>query len=84
VAVNGRHIYWANQNGTIGDANLDGSNPQTIVTSQGLPTGVAVSGFHVYWTDQFADTIDAASLAGGHQKILASGQSRPIGVAVGP
>ena len=39
------HLYWANSgNGTIMEANLDGTNPQTIVTGQGLVGGIAVSG----------------------------------------
>ena len=38
------HLYWADQgSGTIVEASLDGTNPQTIATGQNAPTGVAVS-----------------------------------------
>jgi hypothetical protein len=49
VAVDGSHIYWTNTpngqlgSGTINGANLDGSNPQTLITGQNGPVGVAVS-----------------------------------------
>lgn len=41
------HLYWATDNGvkdggTIVEANLDGSNPQTIASGQNDPIGVAV------------------------------------------
>jgi hypothetical protein len=41
VAVDSRHLYWTS-NGTIEEANLDGSNPHTIITGQNNPAGVAV------------------------------------------
>jgi Abnormal spindle-like microcephaly-assoc'd, ASPM-SPD-2-Hydin len=37
------HLYWANfSGGTIVEANLDGTDPQTIATGQNTPYGVAV------------------------------------------
>jgi len=45
-------VYWADFNtGNIRRANLDGSNPQTVVTSPAGPTGIAVDQLHsrIYW-----------------------------------
>jgi hypothetical protein len=62
VAVDGTYIYWANpEDGTIGRAKLDGSNPElefiTDTESEcegkalaGKPQYVAVDGGHLYWT----------------------------------
>ena len=38
----GSHLYWANDpDGTIGEANLNGSGAHTIITGQDSPFGVA-------------------------------------------
>jgi hypothetical protein len=53
-AVDGQHIYWANQSGgSIGRANLDGSgvNPN-FITGALLPCGVALEGNHIWWVNQ--------------------------------
>ena len=43
VAVGASHLYWANNgDGTIWEANLDGSSPHAIATGQHDPLGVAV------------------------------------------
>jgi hypothetical protein len=43
MAVDSSHLYWTNQrDGTIVEAGLDGTNPQTIATGQSIPFGVAV------------------------------------------
>jgi hypothetical protein len=60
VAVDARHIYWANlwnsrQDGpgtTIGRANLDGSRVTNAFIRGALwPCGVAVGASHLYWAD---------------------------------
>jgi hypothetical protein len=43
---------------------------------------VAVSSSHVYWANPGADTIVAANLNGTQIRTIATGQSRPYGVAV--
>jgi hypothetical protein len=68
VAVEGSHIYWADpSNGTIGRANLDGSNtenfievppseceeiePGVFAQVPSKPRYVAVDAGHIYWTN---------------------------------
>src|SRR5258705_2367472 len=59
VAVDGSHLYWADQNdGTIKEANLDGTGVTTLVTGQTYPAGVAVDGSHLYWTNAFGANQD--------------------------
>jgi hypothetical protein len=85
VAVNGSHIYWANQNaGTIGVANLDGTGVnQSLITGASSPDGVAVDGQHIYWTNFGSGTIGVANLDGtGVNESLISGAVFPVGVAV--
>src|ERR1700735_823135 len=52
--------------GVIMEAGLDGSTPQTLVTGQDNPYGVAVYGSHVYWADESAGTIMEAGLDGSN------------------
>ena len=43
VAVDSSHLYWADDpDGTIGQANLNGSGAHTIVSGQDAPFGLAV------------------------------------------
>ena len=52
AAVAVRHIYWTNYFGTIGRADLDGSNPnQSFITGASGPYGLAVDAEHIYWTN---------------------------------
>jgi hypothetical protein len=57
VAVDASHLYWASStgfsrgNGAIWRANLDGGNPQAIVTGQDNPAGVALDAAHLYWAN---------------------------------
>jgi len=90
-------IYWANDgdgkngndkdaNGTIGRANLDGSDPkQSFITGASGPWGVAVDGRYVYWTDSKSNTIGRANLDGDPASVNQSfihGANEPEGVAV--
>ena len=78
------HIYWTLfGGGTVMEANLDGSNPQPIVTGQNSPYGVAVDSSHIYWTNEFGGTVMEANLDGTGVTTLVSGQGSPEGVAVG-
>ena len=85
VAVNSSHIFWINYDGpdSVNEANLDGSNPQTLVTGQYNPLGIAVHGSYIYWAVLHAGTINRANLNGSDPKILVTGQDSPWGVAVG-
>lgn len=63
IAVGAGHIYWSTSIGTIGEADLNGNNPQTIVSGLGSPQQVAVDSTYVYWANQQANTIGRAPLA---------------------
>ncbi len=66
-------------------ANLDGSNPQTIVTGQApanQPAGIAVTSSHLYWADQGTGTITQANLDGSNPQTIVTGQNKPTGRAV--
>ena len=79
------HLYWANSgNGTIMEANLDGTNPQTIVTGQSNPVGIAVDAQHLYWANRDSGTIAEANLDGTNPQTIVSGQSDAQGMTVGP
>ncbi len=85
----GSHLYWSSDiGGTIVEANLDGTNPMTIVTGQDYPVGVAVGGNHLYWADEgtapnFSDgTIVEANLDGTSPTTIATGLNSPFMVAV--
>ena len=44
MAADGSHLYWANHlDGTVIEANLDGTSARVIATGQAGPAGVAVS-----------------------------------------
>jgi len=76
------HLYWTDFiAGTVTEANLDGSNPQVIVSGQTSLSEMAVDGSHIYWSDLDAGTIVEANLDGTGVQTLVSGQEAN-GVAV--
>ena len=85
LAVDARHIYWANdEKGSIGRANLDGTkaNPEFIKGAR-IPQGVAVDGQHIYWANRGTNTIGRANLNGTKvQQSFIAGAHFPQGVAV--
>jgi hypothetical protein len=89
VAVNAGNLYWADINdGGISAANLDGSNPHTIITNQNEPEGVAVAG-QLYWTSggfggASTGTVSEANLDGSSRHIIVTGQDVPQMMAVTP
>ena len=86
VAVDGQYIYWADTgNGTIGRANLDGSNPdQSFITTGATdPSGVAVDGQHIYWGNFVSNAIGRANLDGSSpDESFITGAPGPTAVAV--
>ena len=73
------HLAWAADD-SIWEANLDGTNPQAVVTGQHDPAGVAVDASHLYWTSSGA--VWEANLDGSSPQAVVTGQISPAGVAV--
>jgi virginiamycin B lyase len=91
VAVNGTHIYWANNaagtgipnNGTIARANLDGTAVnQSLVSAPDNPCGIALDGGHVYWGDPDRITVGRANLNGSIPQPDFISSTSACGVAV--
>jgi hypothetical protein len=75
-------MYWINiPDATVYDANIDGSNPQQIASSQDQLYEIATDGSHIYWTDA-AGTIYEANTDGSNQHVIVSGQDFPTGITV--
>jgi Bacterial Ig domain len=66
VTVDGAHVYWVTDDGTIGRADLDG-NPASVdpdfIAVENFGCGVAVDSSHVYWSNSDG-TIGRANLNG--------------------
>ena len=85
MVVDSQHIYWTdNSDGTIGEANLDGSDVnQNLITGASGPVEIAVDGQHIYWANNSGTTIGRANLDGtGVNESFIAGASQPSGVAV--
>lgn len=85
VAVDGQHVYWANESaGTIGRANLDGSGAtDSFITGATNPIQMAVDGEYLYWANLGSDTIARASLDGTSvDESFITGARSPLGIAV--
>ena len=58
MAADGNHIYWTHSpimSGSIGGANFDGSDANdSLITPDGLVSGVATDGTHLYWAREGA------------------------------
>src|SRR6185312_755975 len=77
------HIYWAGTSQTISSANLDGSDPQTLVSGQNGPIGVAVDASHLYWTNQNDGSIWAANRDGTSPHAISNAGLAGWDIAVG-
>jgi sugar lactone lactonase YvrE len=88
VAVDGAHVYWANNlTNSIGRANLDGSDVDndfiTGISGPVAPVAIVVDGAHIYWTATGSNRIGRANLDGsGVDQSFISGASGPLEVAV--
>jgi hypothetical protein len=89
LAVGGSHLYWADNLGGIGRANLDGSAP-TIIVPGGEATGlyfgsnpcITVDSSHLYWQNACTAGIGRANLDGSAPNpsfIPGPGSSTPVG-----
>lgn len=79
------YVYWGDfAAGTIGRANLDGSDAtDSFIHIGGKPVAVAVNASHVYWANQSEGTIGRANLDGtGVEPAFISGLHEPSGVAL--
>jgi sugar lactone lactonase YvrE len=72
-------VYWSNFNdGGIGRANLDGSDPTTVASpfiasaDTDGPEGIAVDGRYIYWADYTSGEIGRANLDGSDPTSVAS------------
>ncbi len=66
-------MYWTNGNsGQIIRANLNGSDPQIVLSGLEDPTAIAldVADGKMYWSSQFGGTISDANLDGTDQQVL--------------
>src|SRR3984957_10263243 len=77
------HLSWAGTSQTISSANLDGSNPQTLVSGQNGPIGVAVDASHLYWTNQNDGSIWAANRDGTSPHVISNAGLAGWDIAVG-
>jgi virginiamycin B lyase len=79
-------VFWTNNDGSIGRANLDGTGvDQSFIRLDGaFPAGIAINASHVYWTNFTAGTIGRANLDGtGVDRTFISGTGPfPSGLAV--
>jgi hypothetical protein len=84
-------IFWAQsprggekEPGTIGRAELNGSDPQaSFISGANAPGGVAISGDYVYWANYGSGTIGRANVDGSEvNRQFIKGATLPIGVAV--
>ena len=70
-------LYWDSRPGTIQRADLDGSNPELLVTGLSAPWDIAldVTGGKVYWTEPGDESgaISRANLDGTHIEVLVTG-----------
>jgi hypothetical protein len=76
------HIYWTNEAGSIGEANLDGSDPHTIITAGADSLyGLAAGKAHIYWISNYS-IWEANPNGGDPHPIVTRDLEAPIGVAV--
>ncbi len=80
----GAFVYWANNNGTVGRAKLNGTAAdQSFISGINGACGVAVDRHHIYWTDDASGRIGRAKLNGkGINRNFITGGSNPCGVTV--
>ncbi len=81
------YVYWADfQGGTIGRANLDGTNVEDgFIQAGGHPVAVAVNSSQIYWANQASGSIGRANINGtAVEPGFITGINKPWGLAVSP
>ena len=80
----GHYVYWTNaSNGTIGRANLDGTNVNSsFITGADNPISIAVDAGHVYWGNTNGARISRANLDGTNVDLSFITGVYPAGIAV--
>ena len=82
IAVNSTHLYWADGcQDVITVANLDGSDPHTLIASQWNFYGVAASNTHIYW-DNGPYSIAEANQDGTNPHTLITDQNGTSAIAI--
>ena len=76
-------MYWTDRRaGTIQQADLDGTNVETLVTGIGSPAGLFVSyGYTMFWADRDTGTIQWADLGGSNVETIVTGAENVITIA---
>ena len=80
-------LYWVNPiDKRIQRANLDGSNPETILSGLTDPLGITLDETQgrLYWTDFTAGTIQSAGLDGSDVITVTSGLTNPVWIDFAP
>ena len=80
--VDGGKIYIADGSGAIVRRELDGTNPETLVTTSVLSIGLDVAGGKIYWTNSSADRVEWANLDGSNPQVMFYSQPKPYGIAL--
>jgi DNA-binding beta-propeller fold protein YncE len=79
-------VFWADWRGTpqIGMANLDGTNPQTLISLPpgGHPSGITVdpTTATLYWSDFASGEVSSISYSGGPVSTILTGLFHPAGL----
>ena len=79
-------MYWTDRRaGTIQQADLDGTNVETLVTGIGSPAGLLVwgYGYGMSWADRDTGTIQWADLEGSNVETIVTGAENVIAISPG-
>ena len=83
--AHGNFVYWANEEGTIGRAKINGTGPNNnFITGLSAPSAVAVDSKFIYWADPGTNRIGRANLdgTGVNPNFITTGVTNPLGLAV--
>lgn len=81
AAPAGAYVYWSNNDGAIGRADLDGSAVQPMFLPTPQPTGIAASSQYLYWNNGGGYTVGRAGLDGSEAISSLVGNFTWFGVA---
>ena len=86
VDMGSQDIFWTDGYGTIGRANLDGSNQQNIISGLDKPWGIAIDSKKkkLYWTDTNLGKIQRANFDGSYVEDVVVGLSKPREIEIDP